>query len=96
MLSALEEDLDHPPPHGEVEATACLGAIIFDNYSDSATHVTHSLIRGSDWMGRFGHRKGIKPSRFLKSSPPQFISTPGELPFQEGRPLPPSDDEDEG
>jgi hypothetical protein len=38
----------------------------------------------------------MKPSRSLKSSPPQFIATPGELPFQEGRPLPPSDDENEG
>jgi hypothetical protein len=38
----------------------------------------------------------MKPSRPLKSSPPQFIATPGELSFQEGRPLPPSDDEDEG
>jgi hypothetical protein len=38
----------------------------------------------------------MKPSRFLKSSPPRFITTPGELPFQEGRPLLPSDDEDEG
>jgi hypothetical protein len=38
----------------------------------------------------------MKPSRPLKSSPPRFIATPGELPFQEGRPLPPSDDEDEG
>jgi hypothetical protein len=38
----------------------------------------------------------MKPSRSLKSSPPQFIATPGELPFQEGRPLPPSDDEDDG
>jgi hypothetical protein len=38
----------------------------------------------------------MKPSRSLKSSPPRFIATPGELPFQEGRPLSPSDDEDEG
>jgi hypothetical protein len=38
----------------------------------------------------------MTPSRSLKSSPPRFIATPGELPFQEGRPLPPSDDEDEG
>jgi hypothetical protein len=35
-------------------------------------------------------------SRSVKSSPPRFITTPGELPFQEGRPLPPSDDEDDG
>jgi hypothetical protein len=38
----------------------------------------------------------MKPSRSLKLSPPRFIATPEELPFQEGRPLPPSDDEDEG
>jgi hypothetical protein len=37
----------------------------------------------------------MKPSKVLKSSPPQSITTPGELPFQEGRPLPPSDDKDE-
>jgi hypothetical protein len=38
----------------------------------------------------------MKPSRSLKSSPPRFIATPRELPFQEGRPIPPSDNEDEG
>jgi hypothetical protein len=38
----------------------------------------------------------MKPSKFLKSSPPRSITTPGELPFQEGRPLHPSDDKDEG
>jgi hypothetical protein len=38
----------------------------------------------------------MKPSRSLKSSPPRFIATPGELPFQEGRPLLLFDDEDEG
>jgi hypothetical protein len=38
----------------------------------------------------------MKPSRSLKSSPPRFIATPGELPFNEGRPLPLSDDEGEG
>jgi hypothetical protein len=38
----------------------------------------------------------MKPSRSLKSSPPRFIATLGELPFQEGRPFPPSDDEDKG
>jgi hypothetical protein len=38
----------------------------------------------------------MKPSRFLKSSPPRSITTHGELPFQEGKPLLPSDDEDEG
>jgi hypothetical protein len=95
-LSALEKDLDHPPPLGEGEATACWGAIISDNYSDSATHVTRGPVRGSDWLGRFGHRNGMTPSRSLKSSPPRFIATPRELTFQEGRPLLPSNDEDEG
>jgi hypothetical protein len=38
----------------------------------------------------------MKPSKSLKSSLPRFIATPGELPFQEGRPLLLSDDEDEG
>jgi hypothetical protein len=38
----------------------------------------------------------MKPSRFLKLSPPRSIITPIELPFQEGRPLLPSDDEDKG
>jgi hypothetical protein len=94
-LSALEEDFDHLPPLEEGEATAHRGAIISNNYSDSATHVTWDLVRGSYWSGRFGHRKGMTPFRSLKSSPPQFIATPGELPFKEGRPLPPSD-EDEG
>jgi hypothetical protein len=54
------------------------------------------FVRGSDWSDRFEHQKGMKPSKFLKSSPPRSITTPGELRFQEGRPLPPSDDEDEG
>jgi hypothetical protein len=77
-------------------------ATISNNYMDSTAHMTpiksnlQDLVRGSDWSGRFGHRKAIKPSRFLKSSPPQSITTPDELPFQEGRPLPPSDNEDKG
>jgi hypothetical protein len=70
ILTALEEDLDHPPPLGEGEATACWGSIISDNYSDLAPHVIHGLVRGSDSLGRFGHQKGMKPSRSLKSSPP--------------------------
>jgi hypothetical protein len=95
-LSALEEDFGHPPPLGEGEATTRPGAMVFDNHSDPSTHVTQGLVRGSDWSGRFGQQKGKKPSRFLKSSPPQFIATLGELPFQQGKPLPPSDDKDEG
>jgi hypothetical protein len=95
-LSALEENLDHLPSLGEGKATTCQGAMVSDNHSDPATHVTKGLVRGSDWSGRFGHRKGMKPSRSLKSSPSRFIATPGELPFQEGRPLLPSDNEDEG
>jgi hypothetical protein len=77
-------------------------ATVSDNYSDPAAHMTpiisnlRGLVRGSDWSDRFRHRKGMKLCRFLKSSPPRSITTPGELPFQEGRPLPPSDDEDEG
>jgi hypothetical protein len=96
ILSALEEDFDHLPPVREGKATACRGAMVFDNYSDPSIHVTRGLVRGSNWLGRLGHWKGIKPSKSLKSSPPRFIATPGELPFQEGRPLLPSDDEDEG
>jgi hypothetical protein len=63
-------DLDYLPPLGEGDAIARRGAIASDNYSDSATHVTRGLVRGSDWLGRLGLRKGMKPSRFLKSSPP--------------------------
>jgi hypothetical protein len=95
-LSALEEDLDHLSLLRKGEATARRGAIVSDNYSDSAAHMTRSLVRGSDWSGRFGPQKVMKPSRFLKSSPTRSITTSGELPFQEGRPLLPSDDEDEG
>jgi hypothetical protein len=72
------------------------GAIVSDNYSDSATSMTRGLVRGSDWSSRFRHQKGIKPSKLLKSSPPRSITTPGDLPFQEARPLLPSDDKDEG
>jgi hypothetical protein len=95
-LSALEEDLDHLLSLREEEATVRRVAIVSDNYSDSATHMTRGLVRGSDWSGRFGQRKGMKHSKFLKSSPPRSIATPNELPFQEGRPVLPSDDEDEG
>jgi hypothetical protein len=69
--------------------------MVSDNHSDPSTHVTQGLVRGSDLSDRFGQRKGKKPFKSLKSSPPRFIATPRELPFQEGRPLPPSD-EDEG
>jgi hypothetical protein len=44
-LSALEEDFDHLPPLEEGEATVRWGAIVSDNYSDSATHVTRGLVR---------------------------------------------------
>jgi hypothetical protein len=60
--SALEEDLDHLLPLGEGEATARRGAIVSDNYSDLAVHMTRGLVRGSDGSGRFEHRKGMKPS----------------------------------
>jgi hypothetical protein len=60
-LSTLEEDFDHPPPLEEGEATACQGAMVFDNYSNPSTHVTQGLVEGSDWSGRFGQRKGKKP-----------------------------------
>jgi hypothetical protein len=88
-LSALEENFENLPPLGEGEATTCRGAIVSNSYSDAATHVTCGLVRGSDWLGRFGYPKDMKPSRSLKSSPPRFIATPGELPFQEGKLLPP-------
>jgi hypothetical protein len=83
--------------HSEKEKPPLVGGLSFlTNYLDSATQVTCGLVKGSDWLGRCGHRKGMKPSRSLKSSPPRFIATPGDLTFQEGRPLPPSDDEDKG
>jgi hypothetical protein len=69
-LSALEEDFDHLPTLGEGKAIACRGAMVFDNYSDPSIHVTRGLVRVSDWFSRFRHRKAMKPSRSLKSSPP--------------------------
>jgi hypothetical protein len=75
-LSALEKDSDHLLPLEDGVALARRGAIVSDNYSDLAAHMTpiisnpRGLVRGSDWLGRFEHRKGMKPSRFLKSSPP--------------------------
>jgi hypothetical protein len=69
-FSALEEDLDYLLPLGEGEATVRQGAIVSNNYSDSAAHMTRDLVRGLDWSGRFEHQKGMKPSRFLKSSTP--------------------------
>jgi hypothetical protein len=44
--------------------------MVSDNHSDPSTHMTRGLVRGSDWLGRFGTRKGMTPSRSLKSSPP--------------------------
>jgi hypothetical protein len=88
--------------HLKKEKPPRVGGYCFNNHSDSAAHMTpiinnlRGLVRGSDWSGRSEHQKGMKPSKFLKSSPPQSITTPGELLFQEGRPLPPYDDEDEG
>jgi hypothetical protein len=38
----------------------------------------------------------MKSSRFFKSGPPQSITAPSELTFQKGKPLPPSDNEDDG
>jgi hypothetical protein len=81
-LSASEEDLDHLLPLREGEATARLGATVSDNNSDSAAHMTPiisnlwGLLTGSDWSGRFEHRKGMTPSKFLKSRPPRSITTP--------------------
>jgi hypothetical protein len=44
-LSALEEDLDLLLQLGEGEATACQGAPVFDDYSDSDDHIMPSLGR---------------------------------------------------
>jgi hypothetical protein len=52
------------------------------------------LARGSTRSGRLEHWKGRKLSEFLESSPPRSIIDSGELPFQEGRPLASSDDEE--
>jgi hypothetical protein len=97
----LEEDFDHLLQLREEEATGHWGATVYDNHSDSATHATpvigsrQSLARGLTRSGRLEHWKGRKPSKFLESSPPRSIIDSGELPFQEGRPLASSND-DEG
>jgi hypothetical protein len=45
-------------------------------------------------LGRLEHWKGKKPSKFLESSRPRSIIDSGELPFQDGRPLASSNDEE--
>jgi hypothetical protein len=89
----LEEDLDHLQQLGEREATVRQGGDISDDYSDSASHDAsiignrQGLVRGPTQSGKLEHWKGVKPSRFLKSIPPRSITDLDKLPFQEGRPL---------
>jgi hypothetical protein len=47
-------------------------------------------------VGQVWASEGHETLQVPKSSPPRFIATPGELPFQEGKPLPPSDNEYDG
>jgi hypothetical protein len=41
------------------------------------------------------HWKDMKPSKLLDLSLPRFATDSGELPFQEGRPLDSSDEEED-
>jgi hypothetical protein len=98
-LSVLEEDLDLLLQLGEGEATACQGAPVFDDYSDSNDHISallgghQTLAKESNLVGEFTHRKGTKSSKPLEFNLPCYAIDPDELPFQEGRPLNSSDDE---
>jgi hypothetical protein len=47
-------------------------------------------------VGQVWALEGHETLQVSQIKSPRFIATPGELPFQEGRPLPPSDDEDDG
>jgi hypothetical protein len=100
-LSELEEHLDHLLQLGEGEAIVYRGASVSDNYLDSDAAALpllsgyQGLTATSTWSGRLGHRKGTKPSKLLDSSPPFFAIDPDELPFQEGRPLDSSNEEEE-
>jgi hypothetical protein len=98
-LSAVDENLDFLLQLGDREATACQGAPVFDDYSDSGDHITpllgghQALAMESNLVGELTRRKVTKPSKPLDINPPRYTIDPDELPFQEGRPLDSSDEE---
>jgi hypothetical protein len=100
-LSSLEKDLDRLLKIGEGEATACWEAPIFDIYSHldddsepfSGSHL--GLTIASTPQGRFVSWKGMEPFELLEYDS-RLVAFTQELPFQEGRPLPPITEEGEG
>jgi hypothetical protein len=100
-LTDLEEDLDRVLKFGDERATACRGAPIFDNYSESdddpesfsCNHL--GLTITSTLRGRFVYWKGLEPSELLEHDS-RLVAFMQELPFQEGKPLSPISKEGEG
>jgi hypothetical protein len=94
-LSELEEDLDYLLQHREGEATVQREAPLFDNSSRPLLSGCQGPIVASTQSGRLMRQKGTKPLELFDIGFPLYDIDSDELPFQEGRPLNPSDREDE-
>jgi hypothetical protein len=100
-LSDLEEDLDHLLKIEDKGATACQGAPIFNNYSNSdddpgsfsGCHL--GLTITTTPQGRFMYWKGMEHSELLEYDS-HLVAFTWELPFQEGKPLSRITEEEEG
>jgi hypothetical protein len=98
-LSELEEDLDYLLQLGKGEATVQREAPLFDNFSDSnATPLLsghQSPTIASTQSGGLERQKGMKPLELFDISLPLYDTDSDKLPVQEGRPLHPSNGEEE-
>jgi hypothetical protein len=98
-IYAFEENLDRLLKIGQGEATACREAPVFDKYSDSdydpETPSGHlGLTITSTPQGRFMYWKCMEPSKLLEYDS-HLVAFTQELPFQEGKPLSPINEEGE-
>jgi hypothetical protein len=100
-LTDLEEDLDRLLKIGEKGATTCREAPVLDKYPDSDDDSEPFLGRHlgltiastpQDW---FVYWKGMEPSELLEYDS-RLVAFTQELPFQEGKPLPPITEEGAG
>ncbi|RLN12210.1 hypothetical protein C2845_PM09G10430 [Panicum miliaceum] len=100
-LSDLEEDLDLLLKLGDEDATAIPEAPVFDAYTDSdddhdSSAVSHlGLSITTTALYRFMYWKGMEPSELLDNDA-RLVATIQELPFQQGRPLSPIQEERSG
>jgi hypothetical protein len=97
----LEEDLNNLLKLRDVGATACREAPIFDKYSDSdddleifpGCHLGPTIT--STPQDHLMYWKGMEPSELLEYDS-RLVAFTQELPFQEGKPLSPIIEEEEG